>query len=223
MLFYLVFPLIIRLVPNYRSALVFFMITVLTSRIFKSIVLNSKIPEQQRDRFFQFSILHFLPSFVVGILAYYLYDYFIKDQKVHKIWGIVSVGCSAFLYAALLNQKLPQVLDGIYWQAIVYGFLLIGLSIFPWEIMVNKFMVFVGTISYSVYLSHTSVIVALRPVYSYLYSLELPATFQFALSALILLIPIVGVSYISYWLIEKPGIRLGQWLLMKHFISAEKT
>jgi peptidoglycan/LPS O-acetylase OafA/YrhL len=79
---------------------------------------------------------------------------------------------------------------------------------------------FLGLISYSVYLSHTTVIVAFVFLYSRIYALGLPTTVEFFLSAFIVLAVIIFVSYISYRLIEEPGMRLGRRLIRRRTVSS---
>lgn len=125
-----------------------------------------------------------------------------------------------FIYDALIAGKLITVIDGLYWQAIAYASLLLGLSIFPWKILVNKFTTFIGLVSYSVYLSHTTVIVAFASIYSSIYLFDIPTSFKFFLSTLITLSIVIAVSYISYRMIEEPGMRLGRWLIRKYQADA---
>jgi peptidoglycan/LPS O-acetylase OafA/YrhL len=221
MLFYLIFPLIFYAITDYRRALALFLITIVVSRAFQYLLVYVPMSQEQRGHYYHFSFLHQLPVFAAGVLAFFLYEAFIKGKEVNRSWGIVLMGSFLFIYDALLSGKLKNILlDGLYWQAIAYGCLLLGLSIFPWKIVVNKFTVFLGLISYSVYLSHTTVIVALRPLYSNIYSLELPTSFKYFLSAFISLVIVILISYASYRFMEEPGMRLGRSLIRKKAASS---
>jgi peptidoglycan/LPS O-acetylase OafA/YrhL len=216
MLFYLVFPLIFRSITDYRRALAFFIVAIVVARAFQYLLVYIPMSEAQRSNYYQFSFLHQLPVFAAGVLFFFLYKAFVKGKEVNHSWGIILLAMFLFIYDALLSGKLKNILlDGLYWQAIAYGCLLLGLSIFPWKLIVNKFTGFLGLISYSVYLSHTTVIVAFRPLYLKLYSLEIPTTFQFFFSAFITVAIVILISYISYKMIEKPGINLGRSLIRK--------
>jgi peptidoglycan/LPS O-acetylase OafA/YrhL len=223
MLFYLVFPLIFRYVTDYRRALGFFFLSIVVSSIFEYLLVYLQIPDAQRDSYLHFSFITQLPVFACGIFAYYLYEAFIKDKKINRSWGILLLGGSLFLYDALLDGRLNVVLGGLYWQAIAFSGLLLGLSILPWKILVNKLTTFIGLISYSVYLNHTTVIVALTSVYSGIYLLEISTSLKFFLSALISFIIVILTSYISYRIIEEPGMRLGRWLIRKISISRNQA
>jgi len=224
MLFYLMFPLVFRYVTDYRRALSLFLVTIVVSRAFQYLLVYLPMSDEQRGNYYYFSFLHQLPVFAAGVLSFFLYEAFIKGKEVNRSWGIILMGIFVFLYDALLSGKLKNILlDGLYWQAIAYGCLLLGLSIFPWKLVVNKFTGFLGLISYSFYLTHTTVIAAFRPLYSNLYSLEFPKTFQFFFSAAITVTAVILLSYLSYRLIEEPGMHLGRCLIRKKNASIHQA
>ena len=219
MLFYMIFPLVFRFVVDYRRALAFFLMAIVASSAFEYLLVYLQMPDAQLKRYYHFSFLHQLPIFAAGVLAFYLYEAFIKDKEIDVSWGIVLLGMFVFIYSALLGGKLNIGMDSLYWQAIAYGCLLLSLSIFPWKIVVNKFTAFLGLISYSVYLSHTSVIAALRPLFSSIYSIDISTSLKYFLCALITLAIVIFVSYVSYRFLEEPGMRLGRSLIRKKVAS----
>jgi len=221
MLFYLIFPLLFRSITDYRRAFALFLVTIVVSRAFQYLLAYLPMSDEQRGNYYNFSFLHQLPVFAAGVLVFYLYEAFIKGKEVNHSWGIVLLGMFVFIYDALLSGKLKNILlEHLYWQAIAYGCLLLGLSIFPWKLVVNKFTGFLGLISYSVYLSHTTVIVAFKPLYSNIYSLEAPTSFRYFLSAAITLVIVILVSYVTYRFIEEPGMQLGRSLIRKKIASS---
>ena len=223
MLFYLVFPLIVRYVTDYRRALGFFFLTIVASSIFAYLLVYLQIPVAQRDSYLHFSFINQLPIFACGILAYYLYETFIKDGNIDRSWGVLLIGSSLFIYGALLDGRLNVVFSSLYWQAIAFSGLLLGLSILPLKILVNKLTTFFGLISYSVYLNHTTIIAALASVYSGIYLLDISTSLKFFLSAVITLSIVTVVSYLSYRLIEKPGMQLGRWMIRRLSISKSQA
>jgi peptidoglycan/LPS O-acetylase OafA/YrhL len=223
MLFYLVFPLIFHMITDYRRALVFFLLSIAASQAFQYLLPYLQISGELADRYYHFSFLHQLPNFAAGVLVFYLYESFIKDKEIDRSWGMVLLGLFVFLYATLLSGKLNVIMDPLYWQGITYGCLLLGLSIFPWKIAVNKFTIFLGLISYSVYLSHTTVIVASKPIYSKIYSFGMSTSLEFLSSAFIILGIVLLVSYVSYRLIEEPGMRLGRWLIRRQTVRTHQV
>jgi len=215
MLFYLAFPLVFRLITDYRRALAFFLLTIVVAGAFQHLLGYLHLSEEELRRYYHFSFLHQLPVFAAGVLTFYFYESFIKDKEVNASWGGAFLALFLFIYSALLGGRLNIFMDPLYWQAVAYGCFLLGLSIFPWKIIVNKFTVFLGLISYSVYLSHTTVITAFAPLYSNLYSRQMSTDIKFWLSASITLGIVILASYVSYRLIEEPGMKLGRLLIRK--------
>jgi len=89
----------------------------------------------------------------------------------------------------------------------------VGLALNPLKIVVNKITSFLSKISYSMYLCHPPLIVLLNPLYQYIYLLQIPLLLKYLLCAGGTITLLVGVSFITYRLIEKPGIRLGKKFL----------
>ena len=74
--------------------------------------------------------------------------------------------------------------------------------------LVTRFTVFLGTISYSLYLNHPRTVKFLVPSYRWIYGIKMPAFLKMPTCFLITIIPLIGLSYLTYLLIEKPGARL---------------
>lgn len=104
----------------------------------------------------------------------------------------------------------------LFLQAPIFVALLLGLSLVPWPLIVNRLTVFLGTISYSLYLTHSLVLWMLGPVFQWIYRQPLTfVTVRFALCAVVALVSSVAVSWVTYRLIEQPGMRVGQWLIVR--------
>jgi peptidoglycan/LPS O-acetylase OafA/YrhL len=72
-------------------------------------------------------------------------------------------------------------------------------------------------------LNHTTVIAALTPVYSGIYLLDMSTSLKYFLSAVITLSIVTIVSYLSYRLIEEPGMQLERWMIRRLFISKSQA
>jgi peptidoglycan/LPS O-acetylase OafA/YrhL len=81
------------------------------------------------------------------------------------------------------------------------------------SILVNRVTVFLGKISYSMYLLHPVLVYAIMPVYTSIYKLPVSLSMKFIACSLLTLLPLVAISYCTFLLIESPGIQLGKWLL----------
>jgi len=107
------------------------------------------------------------------------------------------------------------LLDSLYWQAIIYSALLLGLSLIPWRPIVNRFTIFLGMISYSMYLNHPTLVAALNPVYQRIYGSPILGTLQFFLCILVTFGCLLTASYLTYRFIEEPGLRFASNLIRR--------
>ena len=86
----------------------------------------------------------------------------------------------------------------------------------PRWILTNKLSVFLGDVSYSVYLLHLMIVL---PVISYLLNnpqfSQHPSALRFVIATLIILPVTYIISYFLYKSIEKPGIKLGKRIVSK--------
>jgi peptidoglycan/LPS O-acetylase OafA/YrhL len=214
MIFYLIFPLVYRFVNNFWKSIVFFFFTLIVASGYSVFIAYLQIPVAHNyGSFINFSFIHQLPVFALGMCAFFVYDLFIKDSS--RSWGAAFTGLAILTYIVLVYGHLIAVFNGIYWQGIIYCLLLIGLLITPIPLFVNRLFCFYGKISYSLYLLHPMLVYFLIPVYRSIYSLHLPATLQYGACLLLTLGPLTLLSYFSYRFIEQPGIDMGNRLIAK--------
>lgn len=215
MAFYLLFPIIYRYVDNCSKSLGFFFLTLLVAAGYAVFVTYLPIADLQRASFLQFSFLRHLPFFALGMVAFFLYDRFIQGKFRPRSWAVAWVAASVFAYSALLSGRLTILFDDFYWQGIIYSGLLLGLSIAPLGLFVNRMTRFYGKISYSIYLTHPTLVYALIPVYRIIYGVYVPTTFQYGACLLLTLGLLTAISYCTHRFIEEPGMRLGKQLIKK--------
>lgn len=210
-LFYLVFPLVHARLKTIPALLAAFLGSLLFAALFKELLISTSLAPAVRDSYVSYSLLHHLPVFLYGMLVYRLYDEWIAGQEVPASWGYAAVSLAIYAYYSLLQGALTGwFVDAYFWQAVVYGCLVIGLAIHPSWLMVNPVTTFLGQISYSVYLVHPSVIFFLGPAYRRIEATAMPRTASFLLSAALTLAIVIGISVATNRLIEQPGMRLGK-------------
>jgi peptidoglycan/LPS O-acetylase OafA/YrhL len=163
-----------------------------------------------------FGFLQNLPVFVCGVITYRLFfDYFIKMEiEARRRCGLLFVISFLFLYAALLTEHLQN----IHWgknilHGICFSLLILGLGLRPFNFLVNVKTVYMGKISYSLYLIHPLLVLPLIPVYYWFYGLLPGNTLGFSASLLITLGLLTVISLISYKYIERKGVALGEKLI----------
>jgi peptidoglycan/LPS O-acetylase OafA/YrhL len=106
--------------------------------------------------------------------------------------------------------------DGYYWQGVVFGCIFLGAALAPWRLIVNVFTAFLGKVSYSIYLIHTTAIYFMSPVYQWIYAKTTSLSLAFIACLAVTLIVVLPLSYLAYRLIEQPGISLGKMFVSKY-------
>lgn len=109
-----------------------------------------------------------LPIFGLGILLYFLVEDFQAARGFSGKWLLVLSG--AVLAFLMIMDRLP--IPPVFWlvlpEPVLYGvaFLLLslGLSRYPWPVLVNPVIGYIGKISFSLYLVHFAVLHGLKMV-----------------------------------------------------------
>ena len=218
--FYLLLPLLFRLVTSRTRALVFLVFSLLLGRFaddWLAPLLTPDYPQSYAylaENFRFFWIFGQLPIFALGILLYFL----LRDrrEKPDRRLGWLSLIAALGLFATLFWQMGPLtpppfhavVLVGV--SCLLFGF---ALHQTHSRLLVNPLAVFLGQISYSLYFVHFAVFQFLFPRWP----AGLPVTGWWATPlALLLVLAIAGaISFATYRWIELPGIALGRRLVAK--------
>jgi len=112
---------------------------------------------------------------------------------------------------ALLNGQINvYFMDARVWQGVIYGTLVVGLCLNPLKIFVNRFTTYLGKISYSLYLGHTTVVLFITPIYRLIYGATVSTTMAFLGCYLLTLFLTIGLADLTYRFIEAPGVRYGK-------------
>jgi peptidoglycan/LPS O-acetylase OafA/YrhL len=213
MLFYAVFPVFYLVANNRRRALSMSLLLLVGWWALKALSIYFADDPKTLDMFAKWNALRHFPVFACGAIAYHVFFESARDDATQKDSGILLVVGALFIYTALLNSWLPNIFgDPYYWQAIVFGMLLVGLGKAPIRIFVNAFTCFLGRVSYSLYLSHPTVILLLSPVYPLIQQRIGNSSVSIVACALLTFAAALTVSELTYRLIEHPGINLGKRL-----------
>lgn len=214
MVFYALFPLIFSRIKSTGHGIAFFFGCLMLWLMIQLVLDYLVLPEGWKQSILQWSTFRHFPIFAVGILGYHGYMWFHArnpDPGTCRSVGAALSWAGVFGFAALLQGWLPNVFgDSYYWQGIVFGCLFMGLALCPWRGMVNTVTRYLGKISYSVYLNHTTVVYFLAPAYYWLYRNSPSLTVSFLGSLLLTFAVVVPLSELTYRLIEEPGIKLGR-------------
>ena len=214
MLFYAVFPLLYARVKTLGASIALFFAALMLWQVVGLLLDYSVMPEAWKQSILHWNVLRHFPIFAVGIVIYHV---FVSLPHAHAPsesatgTGNALVWAGVFGYAALLPGWLPNVFgDSYYWQGLVFACMFMGLALSPWRLVVNRATRFLGKISYSVYLVHTTVIFFLAPVYHWIYRHAPSLTACFLGSLALTLLLVLPLSWLTYRFVEEPGIRLGK-------------
>lgn len=211
-LFYLLFPLIVVYVRGLGGALGLMAATTALWWL-----LSAQPPAVGAHLLRHTGLITQLPLFALGGLCFHAWRRLAAmDPGRGTHVGIAATASSLALIVALLYFGVPATLAPIAgWQvcALAYGLLLIGLLLWHQRWLVNRMTCFVGTISYSLYLTHPLVIPRLYAVMELLQGHGLPAVVVFLASLAMTLALAVPLAYVCYRLIERPAMLAAKrWL-----------
>lgn len=211
MIFYAVFPLIYARVRDRHKAIAFVFATLLFWYFIGLVLDYLVMPDGWRESILQWSTFKHFPIFATGIVLYYWFMDADPDDPSARSKGQAALLGGVFTYLALVQGWLPNIFgNAYYFQAIAYGLIFIGLALFPWTLIVNRFTSFLGKVSYSVYLLHPTIVYLLIPVYRRIHEQQTDLTVAFLVCAGVTFVILLPLSWLSYRLIELPGIRLGK-------------
>lgn len=212
MMFYLIFPLVYRYVKDVWKATAFIFIFIMVWLAYQTLI--PFIYEARNASLVDtWTFIRFLPIFAIGGVIYFIVQAIHSrgEIKLQASAGLLLVTVALYSYLALLNGQLKWFfMDARVWQGLIYGTLVVGLCLNPLRIFVNRFTTYLGKISYSLYLGHTTVVLFLTPVYRYIYASTGYITAPFLLCYFLTLAIAIGLADITYRFIEAPGVRLGK-------------
>jgi peptidoglycan/LPS O-acetylase OafA/YrhL len=217
MIFYLIFPFIFRYVQSLKSAFIFLLITLAIAWAHTYFIKHLiSIGELNVTNYkINLSFFHQLPVFAIGMVCYYLYVQIIKPKSsssnIHLI--LLSIGALVFfLLPYVISQHLPPG-TGLYFNGINYTIIFLGLSKIPVKAVVNKFSIFLGLLSYSLYLNHPQLVMRLNNTYIKIYSFIGNSATSLLCCILVTLAIVLPISYLTYRFIEQPFINYGKKII----------
>jgi len=160
-------------------------------------------------------VLKDLPVFSFGAVCYFVLAHRLRSEPGPHFRSVGSLLLFAFAYLmiAFANGWVSNQVFGdnpYAWQAVFYALLLVGLYMNPLRLLVNKVTTFLGTISYSLYLAHARIIVLMQPWFSHMQSHHRSPSKTYLLCVAATFLVAVPISYVTYRLIELPGIKAGK-------------
>jgi peptidoglycan/LPS O-acetylase OafA/YrhL len=156
-----------------------------------------------------YSIFRRLPVFACGGVAYFI----VKDMP--SAWknstnAALCMAAAAVIFFAEAQQK-EAFLDVYTWRGVMFAFVIVGLGCFQFSLVVNRFLQFIGRISYSLYLLHIPVILFLIPLYRWIEARAVPSA-SFCLCVAVTWIAAVLLAWFVHTVYEAPMNSFGRSL-----------
>lgn len=187
--FYLLWPFFIWFFYSFLKEKIKYLIILLFFLIF----IISLVYSQRSEAFFYFTPFRFYEFLIGSILVFYKFDFKNKLNDLIFIFGIITILFSSFLFTENTNFPAGNALVPC------FGACLIIISsnklILFKNLYINKYSIFLGKISYSIYLFHWPILIFLQ--YTIINNLN------FFLKGF-LIVFIFFISYLSYSYIETP-------------------
>lgn len=210
MVFYVTFPLFYRTLDNMGKS-----VTALATTALIGIWWGRAFHGTGHE--WMFGFLSRLPIFILGIVVYHVYR-MVRDsasaQRHGLGYALSGVGVFGYMATAYLAPS-EAVLPHDYQQALCWAAIALGLSLSPVALVVNRVTGFMGRISYSVYLSHATLLHLLSGAFAWIYAESLSPSIGYLVSYACAVLVITCVSYATYRFVEEPGNRLGSKIIRR--------
>ncbi|MEI9417090.1 acyltransferase family protein [Mesorhizobium sp. Cs1321R2N1] len=207
MMFYLVFPFVYAHTKSIWLATTAMLISLVVAKVFSmTVALFTADPASYQT----YSIFHHLPVFMCGFVAFWALP-LLKGRPNSKQIGAALLASVPVQFYAVAGGSVPFV-EPYHWLGFMFACLLVGLALCPIRILVNKTTVWIGDISYSVYLVHSLIIVALFPIYKQIQASGGGRIAGFVSCYVLTLACVLPVAAMTYRLLEKPSNNWGKKL-----------
>lgn len=224
MTFYLCLPLLARYITSARSALVTALASTVFAFVLAHIVAKILMPLTPANELYlipRFVTLWFPSQLAVFLLGFALY-YGINNrpfmaqvaQANRPLWLIIG---AVIVYIILSRFGKDTLVPLHVYNAVAFAGVVLAVAARPYKVLVNTLTCRLGTISFSCYITHFAVLVGAEQVitsarFSFLPP-SLAALVHFTTIWILGLLGTLVLSTITYFIIEKPGIKLGSWLI----------
>ena len=221
MTFYLFFPFLITKLKTVKLKFIFIFISLLSFPIMQTLMVNyfqSYSVELVHD-FVSLNIVGQLAVFAIGLFTYDI----VINYKFMKKWiirALILFLCMLILF--IFYPYEPRIVNTTVIFSFCYAVLTVFLSQKPISLLVNKYTIAIGKLSFSMYLSHFAIIhIIVKSNLSDKIAIN-NLNLKFLIILLVVTLSSFLISKILYRIIENPGINLGKILIRKIEISLDK-
>jgi peptidoglycan/LPS O-acetylase OafA/YrhL len=218
-MFYFILPFLYRKIMNLRDAAALLVGSIVVCSVVTKIATHTM--PAYGGYFVNWFPVHF-PIFAFGIAGYFLWKGFCNQVRYSDVRSVSLVLLTA---SALLVLACIPIRDAnLYANSIALMIFVMSCALHPWKLIVNPFTVYLGKISFSIYLLHFFVVL-LGERLLHLFLLRQPALEHHAVLTPFFFLFSVGLSIplcaLSWRYIEQPGIRFGRrWITARELHAA---
>lgn len=162
--FYVIAPFLKKKITSFEKAFIALTIVTIVGYFIEKFALHVSVIEIEAIWIDYVEIMSFpaqFPIMLMGIVAYFFYIQVLQKGKicdVKKLSFMCLFMATMLTYIHVMNEEEFTVFNTIFSSGIIFLFLFIGQMIYPWKIVGNNILAFIGKHSYGVYLSHRIVI-----------------------------------------------------------------
>jgi peptidoglycan/LPS O-acetylase OafA/YrhL len=223
MMFYLCLPLLHRVVRSLRDAVALAFGLFLLALAAHAVLMSGPVVRTAmahvpgvrdvndwQNGFVYLWLVNQLPVFGLGIVAYYIHR---KIAGRDRTWGNLLLAIAAFMMLAMVTGGYP-LLPAHVMYGIAFVILATACSFYSSPVVVNRATAIIGTLSFSMYLTHFAVRDVLDHFLREASMARHPPVYLTVFFSL-LLIGTIAVSAVTYQLIEVPGMNLGRKIIKR--------
>lgn len=214
MIFYALFPLLLKYVNSLNKALVAFPAALCVSYLVQkaAILLGWRL-----ELFYWINIFNNMPYFIFGILSFHLFTKLDSNAAKRQWSNILLFVAFGLAFVNVITDTTqnwtfsdePPPLRAVAGWALAFGSLVTSQALAPNKIIVNRVTIFLGSISFSLYLIHPLVLYA-SPVLPWIEALSAAPLVKALLAWAFAFTAVVPLAWLTYKLIEVPGQALGK-------------
>ena len=217
MIFYAFFPFIITKTNSLPLAAAAFAASMLVSFVINFILIQAGVESML---FYWTNLFTNAPYFFAGILAYHLWERLSKTSHA-STFARISLFISVSIIICIISQQLmltrdfnkePPTIFAVFAWATAFSLLILSQTLEYNKIVSNKLMLFLGQISFSLYLIHPLIIYA-SGVSLYIEPMAINQHYKGILSWVVAFATNIPLAWITFKLVERPGQKLGKYFL----------
>lgn len=221
--FYILVPYLFSQIKDLKKAASFTIATIFLAVVLKQYAQYPIIPEEWLWNDYLLRWLPYqLPIFGMGITMYFILykSKYISDSVAilkEKSKKNASIMCTFTAFCLMVVFSFGEgfiYLPNNFLYGLAFMILIFAQAMYPLKIVVNRFICYLGKISFSVYLLHLAVLPLAKTITDWLH-LESYHILKFAALFAITLLFSSGVSSLTYTYIEQPFQRLGKMIIVR--------